>query len=116
MSLFKIPVKAANRIEKLQHDFLWGGVGEEFKYHLIKWSKVCSPLLAGGLSLRKLVDFNYALLGKWLWRYGHEREAWWRVVEAKYGSMWGWLVNCSSYRSIESKFVEEYSVRVGVFF
>ena len=33
MSLFKIPVKVANHIEKLQRDFLWGGVGEEFKYH-----------------------------------------------------------------------------------
>ena len=90
MSLFKIPVKVANRIEKLQRDFLWGGVGEEFKYHLVKWSKVYSPLSAGGLGLRKLVDFKRALLCKWLWRYGHEREAWWRVVmEAKYGIMWG---------------------------
>ena len=66
MSFFKIPVKVANRIEKLQRDFLWGGVREEFKYHLVKWSKVCSPLLEGGLGLRKLVNFNYALLGKWL--------------------------------------------------
>jgi hypothetical protein len=48
MSLFKIPVKVANHIEKLQRDFLWGGVGEEFKYHLVKWSKVCSPLSVGG--------------------------------------------------------------------
>jgi hypothetical protein len=64
MSLFKIPVKVANRIEKLQQDFLWGGVGEEFKYHLVKWSKVCSPLSEGGLGIRKLVDFNRALLGK----------------------------------------------------
>ena len=23
-------------VGKLQHDFLWGGVGEEFKYHLVK--------------------------------------------------------------------------------
>ena len=27
----------------------------------------------------------------------------------------GWLVHCSSYRSVRSKFVEEYSVRVGDF-
>ena len=64
MSPFKIPVKIANRIKKLQRDFLCGGVGEEFKYHLVKWSKVCSPLSAGGLCLKKLVDFNRALLGK----------------------------------------------------
>ena len=58
MSLFKIPVKVANHIEKLRRDFLWDGVGDEFKYHLVKWSKVCSPISTGGLSLRKLVDFN----------------------------------------------------------
>jgi len=36
--------------------------------------------------------FNRALLGKWLWRYGLEREAWWRmVVDSKFGSSWnGW--------------------------
>ena len=78
----------------------------------MKWSKVCSPLSEGGLGLRKLVDFNRALLGKWLWRYGHEREAWWRP---NMGAC-GWLVHCSSYRSVGGKFVEEYSVRVGVFF
>jgi hypothetical protein len=34
--------------------------------------------------------FYRALLGKWLWRYGLKREAWWRVVEdSKFGSLWG---------------------------
>jgi hypothetical protein len=34
--------------------------------------------------------FNQALLEKWLWRYGTEREAlWWQVVEVKYGSLLG---------------------------
>jgi hypothetical protein len=41
------------------------------------------------------VDFNRDLLAKWLWNYGHEREAWWRVVvEAKYGSLWGGWCTC----------------------
>uniref|UniRef100_A0A2N9I3C8 Uncharacterized protein n=1 Tax=Fagus sylvatica TaxID=28930 RepID=A0A2N9I3C8_FAGSY len=38
--------------------------------------------------------FNQALLGKWLWRYGMKRVAYWRkVVEGKYGNMWGgWCI------------------------
>jgi hypothetical protein len=59
-------VSVASRIEKLQRDFLWGGMGEEFKYHLVSWEKVCTPILNGGLGIRNLVLFNRALLGKWL--------------------------------------------------
>jgi len=90
MSLFPIPVSVASRIEKLQRDFLWGGMGEVFKYHLVSWEKFCTPISNGGLGIRKLVQFNRALLGKWLWRFGMDRDAWWRVaVESKYGSLWG---------------------------
>jgi len=92
LSLFPIPSSVASRIEKLHRDFLWGGIGEEFKYHLVSWSTVCSPISEGGLGIRNLRIFNQALLGKWLWRFAHEREALWRsVVDAKYGSTWvGW--------------------------
>jgi hypothetical protein len=90
LSLFPIPASVANRIENIQRDFLWGGLGEEFKYHLVSWSKVCSPISEGGLGIRNLMMFNRALLGKWLRRYGLEREALWRVaVSSKYGSIWG---------------------------
>jgi hypothetical protein len=54
MSLFPIPTSVANHIEKIQSDFLWGGLGEELKYHLVSWSKVCSPLSKGDLEFRKL--------------------------------------------------------------
>ena len=44
--------------------------------------------------------FNEALLGKWLWHYGLERDALWgRVIEVKYGSvLWGggWVGLCTS--------------------
>jgi hypothetical protein len=88
LSLFSIPIRVANHFEKLQRDFLWGGIDEEFKYHLVRWDKVCSSIFEVGLGIRNLRTFNQALLGKWLWRYGYERDAWWRVVvDSKYGSL-----------------------------
>jgi hypothetical protein len=35
LSLYPIPASVANRLEKLQRDFLWGGLNDDFKYHLV---------------------------------------------------------------------------------
>ena len=86
LSLFTIPTHVANRIEKLQRDFLWG----DSKTHLVGWDKVCAPIANGGLGIRKLTTFNKVLLGKWLWRFGKEEDRLWRrVVASKYGVEWG---------------------------
>ena len=44
MSLFPLQAGVANRIDKLQWNLLWGGVGDEFKFHIINWSKVYYPI------------------------------------------------------------------------
>uniref|UniRef100_A0A2N9FS98 Reverse transcriptase zinc-binding domain-containing protein n=1 Tax=Fagus sylvatica TaxID=28930 RepID=A0A2N9FS98_FAGSY len=86
LSLFSIPSSVAHQIEKLQRDFLWGGLGDEFKYHLVNWHAICTPIQQGGLGLRQLIPFNQALLGKWLWRFANERNTYWRqVIACKYG-------------------------------
>jgi hypothetical protein len=90
LSLFTIPVSVARRIEKLQRNFLWGGMGDVPKYHLVSWDQVCSPIPYGGLGVKNLSLFNKALLGKWLWRFGaEESHLWRRVIAAKYGEEWG---------------------------
>jgi hypothetical protein len=65
LSLFPIPIGVANRTKKLQRDSLWGGIGEKFKFYLINWSKICTPI-SYGLGVQNLLLFNQALLGKWL--------------------------------------------------
>ena len=85
MSLFRMPMSVARRLEKLQRDFLWGGLMER-KTHLVKWGVVCGDKENGGLGIRKFTIMNKALLGKWTWRFASDKEALWKhVLEAKYG-------------------------------
>ena len=57
---------------------------------LVNWKTVCVPVQYGGSGVHNVVFFNMSLLGKWLWRYAMERNTLWRrIIEAKYGSMWG---------------------------
>ena len=92
LSLFTIPVAMADKLERIQRNFLWGSLEECFKHSLMAWEKACSPLEIGGLGVRKLVHFNQDLLGKWLWRFGQEgTHLWQRVIATKYGKgQGGW--------------------------
>jgi len=54
LSLFPILMGVANHLEKFQMDFLWGGIGDEFKFHLVNWSKICTPKVLGGLEVRNM--------------------------------------------------------------
>ncbi|KAG2682775.1 hypothetical protein I3843_10G000300 [Carya illinoinensis] len=90
LSLFLLPARVEKRIESLFRNFLWVGKGDEKKIHLVGWKKVCQPIDCGGLGIKNLSLFNRALLGKWLWRYHLESNAFWKnVIAIKFGSMWG---------------------------
>ncbi|XP_075658607.1 uncharacterized protein LOC142628380 [Castanea sativa] len=117
LSLLPIPVKVAKRMEELQRNFLWNGIGDDRKLHLVNWSKVCRPVKNGGLGIRCLRRFNSALLAKWLWRYGEENDALWRrVIGAKYGNDWGgWCTKCVM-QGLWCLFVEVHSKGLAEFF
>ena len=92
LALFRMPKLVVKRLEKLQRDFLWGGGSMERKIHLINWEVVCSQKESGGLGIRKIDLLNKALLGKWIRRFGCEKDMFWRkVVGVKYGQLgFGW--------------------------
>lgn len=70
---------------------------EEFKYPLVAWVKVCSPIEVGGLGIRMIGSFNQVLLGKWLQRFGHEAiHLWHWVIVSKYSEgKGGWCAKFS---------------------
>ena len=49
MSMVRMPVIVAKRLEKLQRNFIWGGGALEKKAHLVKWEVVCTGKGLGGL-------------------------------------------------------------------
>jgi len=32
-----------------------GGNGDEFKFQLVKWSTICTPLTSGGLGVKNII-------------------------------------------------------------
>lgn len=62
-----------------------GGSEGNKKIHWVAWSNICKEKADGGLGLKDLKSFTYALLGKWLWRLKTENNALWvNVLKEKY--------------------------------
>ena len=59
MLFFPLPVGIAKHIERLHQDFLWGGLSKEFKFHLVSWSEVGSPISKGELWLK---TYRYSIV------------------------------------------------------
>ena len=85
MSIFKIPGRVADLLEKMMRAFLWdireNGKGRS----LVAWDLVVRSKEIGGLGLGNLKKNNLALVGKWLWRFPREQQALWaRIIKSKY--------------------------------
>jgi len=74
MSLYKMPVTVAKEIVRLQRNFLWGWGSEGRRIVWASWDKVYAPKEQGGLGMIDIRCFNIALLGKWIWRLGSEKQ------------------------------------------
>jgi hypothetical protein len=50
--------------------FFWAGVGDENKYHMVKWEELCKPKDFGGLGFADTRVRNVYLLSKWIYKLG----------------------------------------------
>lgn len=101
LSLFKMPTRVVQTVEKLMRDFLWEGMDDGKKRHLVNWEVVGSSKTKGGLGVTPLKARNAALCAKWLWRFTNEPNSLWhRVIKSIYGMSYnGWdanFVSCGS--------------------
>ncbi|KAE8735785.1 Pentatricopeptide repeat-containing protein [Hibiscus syriacus] len=53
---------------------------DERTIHWVKWDILCKPVSRGGLGLIDKRVKNRALLSKWIWRFGCERDCLWKKV------------------------------------
>jgi len=91
LSFFKAPTGIISSLTSIFKIFVFRVGGEDFrKIAWVDWDSVCLPNKDGGLGVRKLHEFNLALLGKWSWRMMVDKEGlWYRVLKARYGEEGG---------------------------
>lgn len=56
------------RLDTARGRFLWEGVGNKKKYHMIKWEALAVPKEFGGLEFVDTRTMNTVLLAKWIFR------------------------------------------------
>ena len=94
MSLFLVPAKVQNHLDKTRRDFLWEANSKDHKFHLVKWAKVTMPKQFGGFGIKDLALHNKCILMKWHWRYNQETTGLWKeVIQPKFGSTCHWCSN-----------------------
>jgi len=86
LSFFRAPASIISTIESILINFFWGGREDHRKIAWVDWNSICMSKGVGGLGVRRLQEFNIALLGKWCWRCLVDREGLWlKVLTSRYG-------------------------------
>ena len=75
-----MPIKVCRAIEVIKRRFLWGGNNEKRKLCLTRWATITRSKQHSGWGIIPIRHMNAALLCKWWWKFGHDRDALWRKV------------------------------------
>ena len=67
-SVFMLPSNVLLNIEQLMRQFLWSHGKSGKSKSKVAWEAVCLPKDEGGLGIRRLDCFNYALMTSDIWK------------------------------------------------
>ena len=96
MSICRIPKTILNAINYRIFNFIWDGLLEHTKFHLISWDKMEKPKEIGGWAIRNIYLFSRSTNAKILWRTLFLESLWHRAILAKYfktSSIEQWIRN-----------------------
>ena len=84
LSIYPISKSVIRKVDIYRKRVLWQGGHQSNKFHLVKWSSMCSPKSQGGLGILNLEYMNDALLTKWLWNIENSNGLWQKIIAKKY--------------------------------
>ncbi|GJV72567.1 hypothetical protein Tco_1492562 [Tanacetum coccineum] len=76
-SVFILPIGILNEIEQLMCGFLWCQGDYHRGKEKVTWNDVCLPKVEGGLGIRKLEQFNIALMSSHIWKILMNKDLLW---------------------------------------
>ncbi|GJU94037.1 hypothetical protein Tco_1318793 [Tanacetum coccineum] len=76
-SVFMLPSNVLLNIEQLMRQFLWSHGKSGKSKSKVAWEVVCLPKDEGGLGIRRLECFNYALMSSHIWKLLTLKESLW---------------------------------------
>lgn len=82
MNLLLIPLDVCETIERKMNAYWWGGGRNQKGIRWMSWDRLCDVRVGGGLSFKKLRDFNISMLAKQAWR------PLWGVIQALCGEVY----------------------------
>ncbi|XP_062118209.1 uncharacterized protein LOC133831814 [Humulus lupulus] len=72
--LMILPKKLLRDVEALCRSFLWKGSSDTHSHGLIAWDHLCLSKTAGGLGFRRILDWNEAAIGKYVWDIAKKKD------------------------------------------
>ncbi|XP_062094321.1 uncharacterized protein LOC133800379 [Humulus lupulus] len=69
-----LPKKLLRDVEALCRAFLWKGTSDTHGHGLIAWDHLCLSETAGGLGFRRILDWNEAAIGKYVWDIAKKKD------------------------------------------